>query len=59
MDLISSLSAGFSNSIKDALGIVFVIVSYGFIDRNWKKNTALIPFLKVLKDLMCSPKERD
>ena len=31
MDLISSLSAGFSNSIKDSLGIVFVIVSYGFM----------------------------
>lgn len=31
MDLISSLSAGFSNAVKDALGIVFVIVSYGFM----------------------------
>jgi len=31
MDLISSLSAGFSNAIKDSLGIVFVIVSYGFM----------------------------
>jgi sterol desaturase/sphingolipid hydroxylase (fatty acid hydroxylase superfamily) len=31
MDLISSLSAGFSNAIKDALGIVFVIVSYSFL----------------------------
>jgi len=31
MDLISSLSAGFSNSIKDSLGIVFVILSYAFM----------------------------
>ena len=28
MDLISSLSAGFSNSIKDSLGIVFVILQF-------------------------------
>lgn len=31
MDLISSLSSGFSNSIKDSLGIVFVILSYAFM----------------------------
>lgn len=35
MDMISSLSSGFSNAVKDALGLVVVILSYGYMVEHW------------------------
>ena len=35
MDMISSLSSGLCNSVKDSLGLVFVILSYGYMVQHW------------------------
>ncbi|MCC7246423.1 MAG: sterol desaturase family protein [Saprospiraceae bacterium] len=35
MDMISSLSSGFSNAVKDSLGLVVVILSYGYMVDHW------------------------
>ena len=35
MDMISSLSSGLSNSVKDSLGLVVVILTYGYMVEHW------------------------
>jgi alkylglycerol monooxygenase len=35
MDMIASLSSGLSNAVKDSLGLVFVILSYGYMVQHW------------------------
>ncbi len=35
MDMISSLSSGLSNSVKDSLGLVVVILTYGYMVQHW------------------------
>jgi alkylglycerol monooxygenase len=35
MDMIASLSAGLSNAVKDSLGLVFVILTYGYMVEHW------------------------
>lgn len=35
MDMLSSLSSGFSNAVKDSLGLIIVILSYGYMVKHW------------------------